>query len=81
MAHLAAAGAWPADAAPSCSRTNFAASRIDIMNRGLRTMAKQPLQGRTKLIIDASGLGRVVSDLLLDQGADQIAMQMVAGQN
>lgn len=53
----------------------------DIMNHVVRTMAKQPLQGRTKLIIDASGLGRVVSDLLWEQSVDHIAMQMVAGQN
>jgi len=44
-------------------------------------MAREPLRGRTKLIIDGSGLGRVVSDLLWEQSVDHHAMQMVAGQN
>lgn len=53
----------------------------DIVNHVLRTMAREPLRGRTKLIIDGSGLGRVVSDLLWEQKVDHLAMQMVAGQN
>ena len=40
----------------------------DVVSHVIRTMLKEPLRGRTRLVIDASGLGRVVSNLLDDQG-------------
>lgn len=53
----------------------------DIVSHVIRTLTKEPLRGRAKLVIDASGLGRVVSDLLFDQGVEHHAIQMTVGQN
>jgi len=53
----------------------------DVVSHVIRTMLKDPLRGRTRLVIDASGLGRVVSDLLFDQGVQHDAVQMTVGQN
>jgi hypothetical protein len=43
-------------------------------------LAKPELQGRTKLIIDASGLGQPFSDVLNEGGIDHYAAVMTAGQ-
>lgn len=40
-----------------------------------------PFGGKSELVIDGTSLGRVVSDLLDDQGVDHHAVQMVVGQN
>lgn len=53
----------------------------DIVSHVIRTMLKEPLRGRTRLVIDGSGLGRVVSNLLDDQGVQHDAIQMTVGQN
>jgi hypothetical protein len=53
----------------------------DVVSHVIRTMLKEPLRGRTKLVIDASGLGRVVSDLLHEQRINHHAIQMTVGQN
>jgi hypothetical protein len=53
----------------------------DIVSHVIRTLTKEPLRGRARLVIDASGLGRVVSDLLFDQGVRHDAVQMTVGQN
>jgi hypothetical protein len=53
----------------------------DVVSHVIRTMLKEPLRGRTRLAIDASGLGRVVSDLMSEQGVDHHAIQMTVGQN
>ena len=39
------------------------------------------MRPRTRLVIDASGLGRVVSDLLREQRVQHHAIQMTVGQN
>ena len=53
----------------------------DIVSHVIRTILKEPLRGRCRLVIDASGLGRVVSDLLFDQRVEHHAIQMTVGQN
>ena len=53
----------------------------DVVSHVIRTMLKEPLRGRARLVIDASGLGRVVSDLLFEQGVEHHAVQMTVGQN
>ena len=53
----------------------------DIISHVIRTLTKEPLLGRARLVIDASGLGRVVSDLLFEQGVEHHAIQMTVGQN
>jgi len=53
----------------------------DVVSHVIRTMLKEPLRGRTRLVIDASGLGRVVSDLLREQRVQHHAIQMTVGQN
>jgi phage FluMu gp28-like protein len=52
----------------------------DVVSHVIRTLIKEPLRGRTRLVIDASGLGRVVSDLLFEQGVEHHAIQMTVGQ-
>ena len=53
----------------------------DIVSHVIRTMLKEPLRGRVRLVIDASGLGRVISDLLTEQRVEHHAIQMTVGQN
>jgi hypothetical protein len=53
----------------------------DVVSHVIRTMLKEPLRGRARLVIDASGLGRVVSDLLFEQRVQHHAIQMTVGQN
>lgn len=53
----------------------------DVVSHVIRTMLKEPLRGRARLVIDASGLGRVVSDLLFEQRVEHHAIQMTVGQN
>lgn len=44
-------------------------------------MAAKPFAGKCKLVIDGSGLGAVVSDILVDQNIPHHALTMVSGQN
>lgn len=53
----------------------------DVVSHILRVMNQPQLRGRTRLVVDGSGLGRVVSDLLRDAKVDHIAIQMTVGQN
>lgn len=53
----------------------------DIISHVIRTLTKEPLRGRTRLVIDGSGLGRVCSDLMFEQGVPHDAIQMTVGQN
>ena len=53
----------------------------EIVSHVIRTFTKEPLRGRARLVIDASGLGRVVSDMLHEQGIGHHAIQMTVGQN
>jgi hypothetical protein len=53
----------------------------DVVAHIIRVMTREPLRGRTRLVLDGSGLGRVVADMLFSEGVDHIAIQMTAGQN
>jgi hypothetical protein len=44
-------------------------------------LAKPALQGRTTLVVDATGLGMPFCDVLTEGGIDHIAVTMTAGQN
>ena len=52
----------------------------DVVSHVIATMARQPLTGRTQLVIDATGLGRVVSDLFAEARIEHTAIQIVVGQ-
>jgi len=52
----------------------------DVVSHVIATMTRAPLAGRTHLVIDATGLGRVVSDLLSEARIDHTAIQIVVGQ-
>ena len=53
----------------------------DVVSHILRVMNQPQLRGRTRLVVDGSGLGRVVSDLLRDAKVAHDAIQMTVGQN
>lgn len=56
-------------------------SYVDVVDHLVRLKNAAPFAGKTELCIDASSLGRVVSDQLTDANCPHIAVQMVAGQN
>ena len=53
----------------------------DIVSHLIRTMTREPLRNSVQLVIDATGLGRVISDLLQEARVEHIAMQSTVGQN
>lgn len=55
-------------------------SYTDVVQHLNRLRNAPPFAGKTELAIDASSLGRVVSDQLWDQGVPHHAIQMTAGQ-
>ena len=58
-----------------------AISYPDVVSHLIATMQREPLAGRVELVIDATGLGRVVSDLLTEARINHLALQSVVGQN
>lgn len=56
-------------------------SYVSVVDHLIRLRNAQPFAGKTELCIDASSLGRVVSDQLTEQNCPHLAIQMVAGQN
>lgn len=56
-------------------------SYVAVVDHLIRLRNAQPFAGKTELCIDASSLGRVVSDQLTEQNCPHLAIQMVAGQN
>ena len=56
-------------------------SYVDVVDHLIRLRNAKPFAGKTDLCVDASSLGRVVSDQLTDQNCPHLAIQMVAGQN
>lgn len=52
-----------------------------ICNHLARLMAAKPFAGKCKLVIDGSGLGAVVSDILVADNVPHTAITMTAGQN
>ena len=53
----------------------------DIVNHLLKLKASKLLRTACELVIDATGLGRVISDMLTEQRVPHIAIQSVVGQN
>lgn len=56
-------------------------SYADILNHITAVMVKPPLLGKVQLAIDATGLGRVISDMLDDVKVKHFALQTTVGQN
>lgn len=56
-------------------------SYVDVCDHLIRMLNAKPFGGKSELIIDGTSLGRVVSDMLWDQGIDHKAVQMTAGQS
>jgi len=55
-------------------------SYVDVVDYLIRLRNAPPFAGKTELSIDGTSIGRVVSDLLWDQGVDHKAVQMTGGQ-
>lgn len=55
-------------------------SYVDVVDFLIRLRNAQPWGGKSKLVIDGTSIGRVVSDMLSDQGVDHMAIQMTGGQ-
>jgi len=56
------------------------ASYVAVADYLVRLRNAVPFAGKSKLVIDGTGLGRVMSDLLNDQGIDHLAVQFTSGQ-
>lgn len=52
----------------------------DLARHVAALLAKPTLQGRTQLVVDATGLGQPFCDVLTEGGIDHIAVTMTAGQ-
>jgi hypothetical protein len=55
-------------------------SYVDVVDHLIRLRNAPPFAGKTELSIDGTSIGRVVSDMLWDQGVDHKAVQMTGGQ-
>lgn len=55
-------------------------SYVDVVNHLIRLKNAPPFGGKSELAIDGTSIGRVVSDMLWDQGIDHKAIQMTGGQ-
>lgn len=53
----------------------------DLARHAAYLLAKPELQGRTQLVVDATGLGQPFCDVLTEGGIDHIAVTMTAGQS
>jgi hypothetical protein len=56
-------------------------SYVDVVDHLIRLMNAPPFSGKSELSIDGTSIGRVVSDMLWDQGVDHEAIQMTGGQD
>lgn len=56
-------------------------SYVDVCDHLIRLTNAQPFVGKSELAIDGTSLGRVVSDMLWDQGVSHHAVQMTGGQS
>lgn len=56
-------------------------SYVDVCDHLIRLTNAKPFGGKSELIIDGTSLGRVVSDMLWQQGIDHRAVQMTGGQS
>ena len=55
-------------------------SYVDVVEHLIRLKNAAPFGGKSELAIDGTSIGRVVSDMLWDQGIDHKAVQMTGGQ-
>lgn len=55
-------------------------SYVDVCDHLVRLRNAPPFGGKSELVIDGTSLGRVVSDMLWDEGVDHHAVQMTGGQ-
>lgn len=56
-------------------------SYVDVCDYLIRLRNAAPFGGKSELVIDGTSIGRVVSDMLKDQGVDHTAIQMTGGQD
>ena len=56
-------------------------SYVDVCDHLVRLRNAPPFGGKSELVIDGTSLGRVVSDILWDDGVDHHAVQMTGGQS
>lgn len=56
-------------------------SYVDVVDHLIRLRNAPPFGGKSELSIDGTSIGRVVSDMLWDQGVDHKAVQMTGGQD
>lgn len=56
-------------------------SYVDIVGHLLELMQRPSVAGRVELSIDATGLGRVVHDMMVEKNIPHHAVQMTTGQN
>jgi hypothetical protein len=56
-------------------------SYVNVVDHLIRLRNAPPFAGKTELSIDGTSIGRVVSDMLWDQGVDHKAVQMTGGQD
>lgn len=55
-------------------------SYVDVVDYLIKLRNAPPFGGKSELVIDGTSIGRVVSDMLWDQGVDHNAVQMTGGQ-
>lgn len=55
-------------------------SYVDVVDYLIRLRNAPPFGGKSELVIDGTSIGRVVSDVMADQGVDHTAVQMTGGQ-
>ena len=56
-------------------------SYVDVCDYLIRLRNAPPFGGKSELVIDGTSIGRVVSDVLADQGVDHTAITMTGGQD
>ena len=55
-------------------------SYVDVVNHLIRLCNAPPFGGKSQLVIDGTSIGRVVADMIWDQGHELWAIQMTGGQ-
>ncbi len=56
-------------------------SYVDVVDHLIQLRNASPFGGKSELVIDGTSIGRVVSDMLWEQGVDHSAIQMTGGQD
>ena len=56
-------------------------SYVDVVDYLIKLRNASPFGGKSELVIDGTSIGRVVSDMLWEQGVDHNAIQMTGGQD